>query len=347
MTDTLPSSPLLSLPPQTLSTSQLALYTRETLRVTSFNEPLEATPPLPSAVLAVDIGGSKLSAQVYMRDEAGALHEGKEHFMGIAREGLGFADFLKTINETIASDIPVGVSIAGIVSKGMIDTIPNLTYFRADSGKDISTLFPGKTVTVLNDAEAGLFASRAWIKAEHPSIEHILLVINGSGLGGSMYSNQAYLGLEPGHVPVIPALNPFGIQTKCALSDDVHPCVEKVAAGVAGIEPTWKQETGLSETAEVIAGKMLEGDTLATQLFAASALLLAHTTIGMGAVDQLWKDPGTVAVVCHGGIFQVPGYFERVEQLVSDHLEQKVLMVNSATIDTNVCMLGAAMMAKA
>lgn len=111
-------------------------------------------------VIAVDIGGDKLSAS-YFTVGGGAVKRAGDPLSCQADDGAGYLAALAALSERARREaVRVGISFAGPVRGTRLIAAPNLpgflTEFRDGYGADFSRLFPA--VQVANDAVAGLIA---------------------------------------------------------------------------------------------------------------------------------------------------------------------------------------------
>jgi predicted NBD/HSP70 family sugar kinase len=300
----------------------------------------------PGSVIAVDIGGDKLTASVFSvcgRD----LRRTEDLIARHGNGGAGYLDALREVSEIARRrEMPVGISFAGPTEGTRLLAGPNLPVFMrefdAAFGGDFASLFP--VVELANDAEAGLMAGAVEALRRYPDAQDVIYLINGSGLGGAVLTGDTLYAAEPGHVPVADALNPFGRRKECGMGGAAYTCVEAVAASRAGIEDTWRQHTGQALTGQEISARYIGGDPLAFGLYDNSAHVLAHAVIGMAEAFGLLSDPGhrRLVVVGHGGIFNVPGYGVHLCQILKDALNSDPQVIFTRDFSGNTCLEGAA-----
>ena len=173
--------------------------------------------------------------------------------------------------------------------------------------------------------------------------------------------------MEPGHVELVDPPQPLLGKTiayePCGMEGQEFPCVEQVVGGVKGIQSQWKKLTEETLTGPEISEKYLQGNPLASQIYDNSATNLATGIIGMGEALGLVGEnaktgvivpvigggnggagyvtetpPGKepmVTIAFHGGVFNVPGYQERVKQILeannvtADYLSTGDLSLNA------------------
>lgn len=91
----------------------------------------------------------------------------------------------------------------------------------------------------------------------------------------------------------------------------------------------------------------MQGDSLAADLYDNSALIVAHAIRGMINVFQLLKGGGDTVLIGHGGIFNVNGYGERIEQILQKDLGVNPSLLLTKDFSVNACLDGAALAALA
>lgn len=274
------------------------------------------------AVMSIDVNGDKLVSTVF-RVHDGVL-QSKTVDMYQSDHGRGY---LKRLEEIAAytgdKKMPVGISFAGAVDDSKAISSPNLLEFfdefHTQYKSDFARLFP-TYVCVLNDALTGMIASAVEMKKIKPDIKNIIYIINGSGIGASVLDGDTIISTEAGHIQLLSQLNTYNVTEKCGLFGNNFVCIEKSAAGKAALEPIWKKLTGREEDGVAISKAYQNGDERALELFNTSSFLVAHIAAGIASAfgkRDVMKD---TAFVFHGGIFHVPYYGERVEQLLSKEL---------------------------
>ena len=298
-------------------------------------------------VVAVDIGGDKLIALSYnVRD--GLLLQLAEVLVRRGDGGSAYLDGLEEVaNFACSKMLPVGISFAGPTDGTKLLAAPNLPVFIAELhtryGGDFAGLFPA--VAVANDAEAGIMAGALEAAKRYPETRNVIYVINGSGLGGAVLTDNMIFAAEPGHIQVEARLNPFGQQKPCGMGGATYVCIEAVAASKAGVEDIWLQHQGKRLSGIEIAARYLTGDHMALELYDISALVTAHAIKGIARAFGLPKNFDRTVVVGHGGIFEVPGYRERVCSILKKDLSSVPRMLFTTDFSTNTCLDGAAIAA--
>jgi predicted NBD/HSP70 family sugar kinase len=335
-----------------LLAEQVGRFTRDSLQAKSVRtfDPQAVLSTLRAelgqAVVAIDIGGDKLAWSCYqVRD--GALWQAGEAHLYQADGGAGYLDVLEQI-ATLAhrQRLLVGISLAGPIDGTRLVAGPNLPDFTAELyaryDGNFARLFPA--VQVANDAEAGLMAGALEAAKRHPGTQRVIYLINGSGLGGAVLRDGVIFAAEPGHVEVDARLNSFGQQKVCGVLGASHVCVEAIAASKAGLEDLWRQHRGEQRSGHDIAARYLEGDPFALALYDNSALVTAHVVTGIARAFGLPDFGGTI-VVGHGGIFEVPGYRERLGAILTAGLPDSPQMLYTRDFSANTCLDGAAIAA--
>jgi predicted NBD/HSP70 family sugar kinase len=329
---------------------QVERFTRETLRahpVRRFSarravEVLQASEG--KKFLALDIGGDKISASYFRVRDGDIVHAGNE-FSRHANGGTGYLQMLRDIGEDVQREsIPVGISFAGPTEGTRLIAGPNLPVFvkefRDSYDSDFANLFPA--VDLANDAEAGIMAGALEAVRNYPGAAHVIYVINGSGLGGAVLTADVLYAAEPGHIEAATQLNPFGQLKPCGLDGAAHVCLEAIGASKAGVEDIWFQRTGEQLPGQEIAARYLAGDRLALALYDNSVQVTAHAILGMASAFGLLSRPEQLAIVGHGGIFNVAGYGERLSAILRQELGQEPQVLLTKDFYANACLEGAA-----
>lgn len=298
-------------------------------------------------VLAVDIGGDKLVAWSYdVRD--GLLLQLEEVLVRRSDGGSGYLDGLEKVADLARRDmLSVGISFAGPINGTKLLAGPNLATLIAElhdrHNGDFANLF--QAVALANDAEAGIISGGLEAAKLYPEMRNVIYVINGSGLGGAVLTNNIIFSAEPGHIEVEPQLNPFGQHKSCGMLGATYVCVEAVAAGKAGVEDIWRQCQGSRLGGREIAARYLAGDHVALDLYDNSSLMTAHVIKGMAKAFGFPENLDGTVVVCHGGVFRVPGYRERVRSILAKNLSCMPRMLFTQDFTANACLDGAAIVA--
>jgi predicted NBD/HSP70 family sugar kinase len=337
-------------PIPTILPEQVQRFTLETLRARSVRrfsarlavEVLQASTG--KKLLALDIGGDKLSASYFRVRDGGMAHVGNE-FSRHGDGGVGYLQMLRDLSEDAQREcIPVGISFAGPTEGTRLIAAPNLPAFVKEFHdsyeSDFANLF--SVVELANDAEAGIMAGALEAVRDHPGAEHVIYVINGSGLGGAALTTDVLYAAEPGHIEAAKQFNPFGQRKSCGLDGATHVCLEAVAASKAGVEDIWFQQTGEQLPGQEIAARYLAGDRLALALYDNSIQVTAHAILGMASAFGLLSRPEQLAIVGHGGIFNVTGYGERLSAILRQAFGQEPQVLLTRDFSANACLEGAA-----
>ncbi len=89
----------------------------------------------------------------------------------------------------------------------------------------------------------------------------------------------------------------------------------------------------------------MQGDSLAAELYDNSAIVVAHAVKGIADALKLFRKPNDTVLVYHGGIFNVSGYSQRVQQILQKDLGYSPAMVLTRNFSQNACLEGAALAA--
>lgn len=323
-------------------------------------------------VLAIDIGGDKIESGVF-RVENGKMKKINEGNVFSSSAGKGYVSFLEREAEYAQEkSFPVGISSAGIIEDNTLLVTANMPTFKQELTEKYAgrfdTVFSDSFRSVASDSIMGLLAGSAEAKRQDPVSENVLFVINGSGIGGAVLRDNEVWSIQPGHLPVIEQLNPYGQQDLCHNSYTLcHPgegrdpeapkgkawipglppgmtdyvCIEKVAGGKAGVESIYAQKTGEKLSGKEISAKAQQGDVLATGILDNSARAVSHMVIGVGNAIDLLEEGKKLAVVSHGGMFKSSEYAEKVEKQIKDEYNNIVFIYTKDFTD-NACLEGAA-----
>jgi predicted NBD/HSP70 family sugar kinase len=334
-----------------LTPEQIERFTFRSLRARSTRrfDPHQALRALKASdenrVIAIDVGGDKLISASYCIHD-GALEQAAAPIVRQGDGGFGYVDVLEEMaDRTHRENLSVGISFAGPTDGTRLVAAPNLPVLFADLRDrydgDFANLF--SSVEVANDAEAGIMAASLEAARRFPETRHVIYVINGSGLGGAVLKDGAIFVSEPGHIMIETKLNRFRQGKVCGMLDADYVCLEMVAASKAGIEDLWLQHQGEQRSGREIADTYLSGDPLALDLYDHSALVTAHVVTGLAKAFELPLD--RTSVVGHGGIFQVPGYGERVRSILEKAFPQSPILLFTKDFSINACLDGAAIVA--
>jgi predicted NBD/HSP70 family sugar kinase len=299
------------------------------------------------SILAADIGGDKLTSWSYeVRD--GQLLQLSEALAVRGDGGAAYLDGLEKVAELARRQmLPAGISFAGPTAGTRLLAGPNLGTFIAELNDrydgDFVNLFPA--VAVANDAEAGIMAGALEAVSRYPDTRNVIYLINGSGLGGAILRDNVVFASEPGHIPVDPKLNPFKQKRACGMLGANHVCIEMIGASKAGLEDIWLRLRGERLSGKEIAARYLSGDPMALDLYDNSALVTAHAIKGIALAFGLPRDLDRTVVVGHGGIFEVPGYRQRVCSILENDLRSVPTMLFTKDFTGNACLDGAAIAA--
>lgn len=342
-----------------LYSEQLAKFTMDSIRATPVMnfDPAEALVKLgleklqEEPVVCVDIGGDTVAAGLaWLSGDTLVFDEQfkKEHK---STDGAGYLAMLEEISHyATGHGFPVGVSYAGPIADSKPLAGQNVQTFMSELNAiydcDFANLFPTLAV-VRNDAPAGLISGALQAKKEQPVTTNVIYIINGSGLGGAAlagYGNELYAA-EPGHIAVIPKLNPEEQQKACGFMGNEYTCIENIAGSKAGIENIWLRNTGEALTGRELEDRYKAGDDSVAHLYNDSAVLVAHAAQGIANAFNFDLASKATVVVGHGGAFKFPEYGNRVQQVLEYSLGQQPRLLMTKDYSSNACLDGAALSA--
>ncbi|MDO8498747.1 MAG: ROK family protein [bacterium] len=346
-----PKDILTSQPTPSLMEEQIKKFTMESLRgksVASFDLK-KAAQALDDnegqRVKAIDMGGDKISA-VTLQVADGRLRPNATTLETVStNQGEGYLKFLESLaTETSSLKLPLGISSAGPLEGTKPLAWHKVPVFmeelQARYQGDLGKLFP--SAVIFNDAVAGLMAGAVEAQSKFPGTEEVLYLINGSGVGGAVLKEGTIYATEPGHIPLVEDLNPYHQDKACGVFGAKNVCIELAAGSKAGIEDLWQKTKGEALSGEEIGKKLSQGDELAKGLYLHSAYLLAHVVMGMRGVFNLFEKPGKTVLGCHGGAFRVPGYTQRLVQILEKNLKFDPQVLITSDFSFDLCLEGAA-----
>lgn len=335
--------------------TQVALFSKDSLR---------ATPALPfnphqfldslkmkhgTKILGIELGGDKLTSQLYQVQDQ-QLTPISEFKMMYSEHGKGYLAELEKLAKSIDEDTLIGISFAGPLDHEThtLHAAPNMQEFFTEFtegtyGGKLENLFHNP-LTVVNDAVATIITASVHVARTDTRFTGLLLLIIGSGLGGAMWYQDKkgahIIACEPGHIRVIPHLNPQEQTTPCQFLNK-QICIENVASGKAGIESLYKQKKNQKITGEEISKRYQNGDKLATELYDVSANIVAHAIEGM--VKTFRFSLQTTIIALHGGVTLVPDYSERVKQIIQRNIASNLSVIETKDITKHSGSMGAAL----
>lgn len=300
-------------------------------------------------IMTIDMGGDKVTAIPHTLHDGKLIPETSNYRFVQGDKGIGYLEFLEQISlEAIENNMQVAISFAGPTEESRPIGGPNVPVFldelRATYGGDFANLFP-TLLKMSNDARAGLMTGAVEAARWGFPARNVIYIINGSGFGGALIVDGSVIAAEPGHVEVEPSFNPYYQEKPCGMFGASFVCVEGVAGGKAGIEDIYHQQTGMRLSGREISKLYQNGDELALNLYDNSALLTAHMVAGMAASHELLVHDNDTVIVFHGGVFQVPGYGDRVMQILEKHYGYKPGALYTKDFSFYACAEGAAIAA--
>ncbi len=333
--------------------SQLELFTKESIRaypIRLFNLNqvfVRLLEQKDKVVMSIDINGDKLVSTKF-RVHDGVL-QSKTVDMFQSTQGKGYLRRLEEIAKyTSEKKLPVGISYAGAVDGSVAISAPNLeefyTEFRTQYHADFARLFP-TLVCALNDALTGMITSAVELRKTDQGIGNIIYIINGSGIGASVLDGDTIIATEAGHVKLLDHLNLFGVTENCGVFGNEFTCIEKSAAGKAGIEKIWKKITGVEKDGLAISEEYRKGNTTAFRLYEVSSTLVTYVALGLLDAFKKREVLANTAFVFHGGVFHVPDYGARIAQLLNYELGGNVKILFTKDFSAHASSDGAAIAA--
>ncbi|MCX4538377.1 ROK family protein [Streptomyces sp. NBC_00873] len=287
-------------------------------------------------VLAVDIGGTKISAglvdaqgQVYRHAEVATPIPGS--LLNDALRGL-----LTSVVDTTAPRA-VGLACAGPVDppRGTVSPV-NIPAWRDFPLIDlVRDIVPGAPVDLVGDAIAAALGEH-WLGAGQ-GIASMLGIVVSTGVGGGLVLNGvAYAGPSgnAGHIGHV-VVDPAGPQCTCGATG----CVEAYASGPSMVR--WAREQGWTgPDARALAADAARGEAVAVAAFDRGARALARGIVGTATLCDVDR------VVIGGGVAAAgPVLFEPLRKHLADSTTLdfvRRVTVKPSTLGRHGGLLGAA-----
>lgn len=253
--------------------------------VRAYSTRMDAPPPWPGPLLAVDIGGTKLAAAVV--DASGHLGPTAQRPTAGADGEALFSQLTGLIDEVLADHragggddpVAVGVGCGGPMAAGGITVTPlNITQWQAFPLRDRLAAYTGLPTWVDNDAKAlALAEGRAGAaRGEHNYLAMVVSTGVGAGIvvdghlldGGS--GNAGHLG----HVVVVPDGRP------CACGS--RGCLEAEASGTAIAARTGRPAAEANEDERRRVGTLVGRAVAAAVVLCDLRLACVGGSVGLG-----------------------------------------------------------------
>jgi glucokinase len=310
------------------------------------------------AVLAIDLGGTKLIAAVVLPD--GKIMA-RNYCLTMADKGpktvidriLFAVQGAMSQAELRASElIGIGIAAAGIIDtkRGIVATSPNLPHWRNVPLRDIVADKLGVATCVINDASAAALGEHRFGAGR--GFENLIYLTVSTGIGGGIIiHDKLYLGAdgcagEPGHM-TIEANGP-----KCHCGN--FGCLEALASGWAVAEEATRrinkgERSSIGEfvdggvdniTAEMVAMAARRGDRLACDIVAKAANYLG---IGLANLVNIFNPE---LIVIGGGLSKMGDMLLKPARKVMKErafrLPAQTVRIVRARLGSNVGIIGAA-----
>jgi predicted NBD/HSP70 family sugar kinase len=349
--------PLTDLPINILHDSQLEKFSRNSIhveRIIDF-DPEAAVKALGvkegKRVIAADYGGDKGITRVF-EVKNGRLVQAQDFRDDVhGNDGEGYLASLKKAAQ-FADDnsLPFGISWGGPLDGSKLLFHPKAKIFynqlKEEFDGDLSKLSPNVKIS-LNDGPAGLVSAAVEAYRQFKA-DSVIFIINGGGIGLGILKDGSIYATEAGHVEGINELNLYNQQTPCGVFNSTYVCLERLGANKTGIESHWETKTGHYLRAKDIEDRYIAGDSFAAALYDNSADVVSHVIAGSARAIGIDLSNATTAVVCHGGAFKFPHYGKRINQILDNHLGNKINLILTKDFtnkDSNACLDGAAIAA--
>lgn len=263
--------------------------------------PEPPTPASMGAVLALDVGASRIKAALVTAD-GGRLAElvrPTERADGPAavllRVGDVAAELISAAGSAGSPLLADGIRAGGAAVCGTVDwagrvSSVNLGWHGIDVGAAVSERL-GFPVTVINDAHAGAIGEGAFGAAA--GLRDFLYVALGTGIGAALVLNGRVVSGANGHAGELGHIEVERPGRPCACG--AHGCLETVISAAA-IETRWAQMHDSPQTAWQIIDRVIAGDPAASGIWSDALDALAASLL----TTMSLIDPGTI--VLGGGL---------------------------------------------
>ena len=310
------------------------------------------------AVLAVDIGGTKIIVAAILADGKFIF---RKYYLTLAEDGP--RDVIKRLSTAIkqlitrseSEDIDivgVGVGIAGIVDQktGRLTTSPNLPGWRNVAVKDTVSGASGRETYVINDASAAALGELCFGAGR--GFSNMLYVTVSTGIGGGIILNgQLYTGTdgcagEWGHMTIVPEgpkchCGNFGCLEALASGWAIaRDAVTRINAGQDSIIKDIVEGRTDDITAEIVGKAAMGGDRLACNIVDAAANYLG---IGLANLVNIFNPE---LIVVGGGLSKMGNLLlnpaRRVIREKAFLLPARTVRIVRAGLGSNAGIVGAA-----
>lgn len=293
--------------------------------------------------IAIDLGGSMLSWASFHRIN-GRIIQSTDTVLKSSQMGEDYFKWLEDLAESSGS-LPVGISSTGSITGTVLERTNNLPIFKEELdqkyGGDFAGLFAQSSkLIVINDAVAGAMGALydlITLDKLPSAVKNAIYLINGSGINAAVWQTGQIWAMELGAIKIHHQL-----AEKLQLDETDTPQVRPIAAG-RGIEARWINRTGEKLSCLEIAGLYRDGHSLAERLIDNSALVAAHAVAGLGSNFGLFETAESTLLICHGGVFSVPGYAERLKKYLTEYFRFPPQLVVSGNHQENPGLKGAAL----
>jgi glucokinase len=248
----------------------------------------------PGAVVALDVGGTRIKAAVITPDGSRLV----ERRYPTGRADGPAAVLRRVVNiaaEMAAAGADATILACGIGSCGTVDlegrvTSVNIGWERARIGDVIGDRL-GLPVAVLNDVRAGALGEGGF-GAARGETDYVYVAL-GTGIGAAIVSGGRVLPGAHGHAGELGHISVRQPGRLCACG--ARGCLETLMSAV-GLEARWLETHGHPLPARRIIDRVLEGEPAATALWAESVEALAAGLLTLMSL----VDPATI--VLGGGL---------------------------------------------
>lgn len=224
------------------------------------------------AVVAVDVGGTKIAGAVALYDLA---HPGMPELAcrrtvptEAKRGGDAVLDIILRLVDDLAADAPLPVSAVGVGTAGRVDAKTGNIAFANEimpgwTGQPLGDTLRERTglpAAVLNDVQAHALGEARW--GSGAGAQTCVVAAAGTGLGGAIVAHGRVVRGMHGFAGEFGAvMNPLDREKRAGGRDDL----ESVASG-SGIEACYAACGGESITGAEISARANAGETLASQV---------------------------------------------------------------------------------
>jgi glucokinase len=243
-------------------------------------------------IIAIDVGGTKIAGAIV--DESGTVQQASLR-IPTPPTGDEIIDAMTNLALALRQRCAVPVDAIGIASAGVIGrtgrVVAATDILSGWIGQELALAMGGALnlpAVAINDVHATALAEQAFGSA-HGANQALVVAVGTGVCGAVIVKRELPIGRTGAAGSIAHLSSGLGEGRVCACGGIDH--LESYASG-PGIERTFRQDTGVTTTLEVIADAALTGDPSARAAIVAGGQLLGRGLAALGAV----LDPDVVVV---------------------------------------------------